>query len=477
MTETQKLLAEYARNSSETAFRELVTRYVDLVYSTAVRMVEGDAHRAQDVTQTVFADLARKAAKLSDEIMLGGWLHRHTCYVAANVMRGERRRRQRERTAAEMNANEDHSEANLSEIRPVLDDAINQLGPDDRTAILLRYFDKHDLRAVGAALGATENAAQKRVSRALDELRGLLKRRGVALSAAALGTALSVEAVSAAPMGLGIAVATTALTGGAAGSGVTATFLNFISLSKIKAVALVAMVTGSVATCVVIENQSQARVRDADNLIQEQAARINQLQVEQASFASRAAQLSPNNLAELLRLRDEAARLRERTNSIAILQAKDARMLAALQQARRGPPHATSAPGTTNDIAKEEAIARLGFAKQLCLAVVQHSFDNQGRFPTGLDQVTTASLYLNTNAGIRLDQFEMVYHGTQDEIGKYADPGRLLVIREKQPWRASDGRWAKAYAFADGSGVVHSEADGNFEKWEKERTAPAPATK
>src|SRR6266496_3543447 len=92
MTDGQQLLAQYAESGSETAFRELVTRYVDLVYSAAVRLVNGDTHLAEDVTQTVFADLARMARTLSREVMLGGWLHRHTCFVASKTMRGERRR-------------------------------------------------------------------------------------------------------------------------------------------------------------------------------------------------------------------------------------------------------------------------------------------------------------------------------------------------------------------------------------------------
>ena len=47
--------------TARTAFRGLVSRYVDLVYSTALRLVGGDTHRAEDVTQTVFVDLARGA--------------------------------------------------------------------------------------------------------------------------------------------------------------------------------------------------------------------------------------------------------------------------------------------------------------------------------------------------------------------------------------------------------------------------------
>jgi RNA polymerase sigma factor (sigma-70 family) len=200
MTDAQRLLADYVTNGSEAAFRELITRYLDLVYSTAVRLVSGDTHRAQDVAQTVFIDLARKAPTLPTDVMLGGWLHRHTCFVASKIMRGERRRQFRESQAVEMNVLQDPSEANLAEIAPILDDAINQLGDQDRTAIMLRFFEQRDLCAIGEALGSSENAAQKRVTRALEELRSLLKHRGVTSTAAALGTVLASEAVTAAPL-------------------------------------------------------------------------------------------------------------------------------------------------------------------------------------------------------------------------------------------------------------------------------------
>src|SRR6266536_3101555 len=115
MTDSQNLLAEFVQTGSDAAFRELVTRYVDLVYSTALRLVEGDTHRAEDVAQTVFVDLARMARTLPNDVRLGGWLHRHTCFVAAKTMRGERRRQSRERQAVEMNAQQDHSKVNLAQ--------------------------------------------------------------------------------------------------------------------------------------------------------------------------------------------------------------------------------------------------------------------------------------------------------------------------------------------------------------------------
>src|SRR2546422_5182901 len=121
MTESQQLLAEYAATGSEAAFRDLVARYVDLVYSAAVRLVDGDTHLAEDVAQTVFMDLSRQARTLSKSVMLGGWLHRHACFVAAKTMRSNRRRQFRERQAVEMNAQQDHSAANFAQLAPILD--------------------------------------------------------------------------------------------------------------------------------------------------------------------------------------------------------------------------------------------------------------------------------------------------------------------------------------------------------------------
>src|SRR5512143_821211 len=98
----QRLLRDYADHRSEAAFAELVRRYVDLVYSAAVRMV-CDAHLVQDVTQRVFVALARQAGRLTDRAVLSGWLHRTARNIAAETVRAEVRRRAREQKAAAMN--------------------------------------------------------------------------------------------------------------------------------------------------------------------------------------------------------------------------------------------------------------------------------------------------------------------------------------------------------------------------------------
>src|SRR2546421_2757080 len=151
MTDDLQLLRRYTEERAEPAFGELVARHIDLVFSAALRVVGGDRHLAQDVTQTVFADLARKARGLSREVVLAGWLYRHACFTAAKAVRAERRRKGREKTAMEMNALQDNTETNWEQIAPGLGEAMNHLGPSDRDAIVLRFLKRQDFRAVGSA--------------------------------------------------------------------------------------------------------------------------------------------------------------------------------------------------------------------------------------------------------------------------------------------------------------------------------------
>jgi len=164
MADSGQLLRDYQQRHDEGAFSELVNRHIDLVYSTALRRTGGDAHLAQDIAQTVFTDLARKARRLPRDVVLGGWLYRHTCFTAAKALRSDRRRQIREREAVAMNAQNEPTDAFWRQIAPVLDEAMNGLNEDDRNAIVLRFFEQQPLREVGAALRTSEDAARMRVA-------------------------------------------------------------------------------------------------------------------------------------------------------------------------------------------------------------------------------------------------------------------------------------------------------------------------
>ena len=334
MTESQQLLAEYVRSGSEAAFRELVARYLNLVYSAAVRLVEGDAHRAEDVAQTVFADLARQARTFSQDTRLGGWLHRHTCFVAANTMRGERRRQSRERQAVEMNALQDQPEANLSLIAPILDDAINQLGDADRTAILLRFFEQRDFRSVGEALGSNEDAARMRVTRALEKLELLLKRRGVTAGSAALAVMLGAHAVQAAPAGLIASISATALSGTAVAATAAATVTKAIAMTTLQKALITSTILAAVGTEIFQMHRASEMREQLQTLWQQQAPlneQVRDLQRQRDEATNRLALFETemagikSNSAGQLKLRGEVTRLQKDSQELAQLKAKVSR--------------------------------------------------------------------------------------------------------------------------------------------------------
>ncbi len=249
------------REGSAPAFRKLVERYIALVNSTALRMTGGNVHLAQDVTQLVFTDLARKAGSLSRGIMLGGWLHRHTCYTALKALRSESRRQKRETIAMEIQTiNETSSQdTHWLDLAPVLDEALNRLGSPDRDVIILRYFQQKNIRSIGQYLGASETAVQKRLGRALEKLRAILGRHGVTLaSASMLGSKLEAGVSAVVPTGMTTTVSTTAV-GSAATLGTGSTLLSLKTIFTSKSAIGFAATLIAVVTTVAIISQSNNR--------------------------------------------------------------------------------------------------------------------------------------------------------------------------------------------------------------------------
>jgi RNA polymerase sigma factor (sigma-70 family) len=259
----QQLLSEYAEQSSEAAFGELVRRYVDFVYSAAFRMVR-NPHLAEEVTQSVFVALSQNARALSGRAVLSGWLHRTARNLAAKTVRGEVRRRAREQEAVVMN------ELSSSEVDPLwerlapeLDAALDELKDADRNVVLLRFFHQCSVREIAEALGLNEDTAKKRVARALQRLRGVLALRGVTVSVGLLVTALAARSVEAAPAGLAAAVAS-ASSAGAGSSAAIGTFshiLKLVAMTKFQATVLALLFVAGVATPGLVSSGSSERSR------------------------------------------------------------------------------------------------------------------------------------------------------------------------------------------------------------------------
>lgn len=322
----QQLLRDYAERHSEAAFGELVRRHLDLVYSAALRMLR-DEHLTEDVAQGVFVALARNACQLTDRPVLSGWLHRTTQNLAANAIRSEVRRRNREQEAAAMNQLlSAASDASWEDIAPHLDAALGELNDSDRDALTLRYFEKKSAPEMAAILGISEEAAQKRVRRAVERLREFLARRGVAVGASGLAVVISANAVQAAPAGLAAAIATSALAGAAAVSAST-----FVATTKIITMttlqkALFAVTVAALAGVTVYQARQTSELR-------------RQIQSQQAQPASLTAQIQ-----QLRHERDDA------TNRLAALAGE-------LAQAKKQPAEVLKLRGEVGSLRQEKALA------------------------------------------------------------------------------------------------------------------------
>jgi RNA polymerase sigma factor (sigma-70 family) len=213
-----ELLAEWAARRSEAAFAQLVDRHIALVHSAARRQVD-DSQLAEEITQAVFTLLARKAGSLGCEVVLAGWLCRAAHFVARDVQKSERRRRHREQLAAHFAArmetiSDPSPEIAWQHLAPFLDEAVAQLREADRNAIVLRYYEQRPLEEVGATLGVGADAAQKRVTRAVEKLRAIFAKRGVPLTTATVAGAVSANAIQAAPAGLAVKISAEAVFAG-----------------------------------------------------------------------------------------------------------------------------------------------------------------------------------------------------------------------------------------------------------------------
>jgi RNA polymerase sigma factor (sigma-70 family) len=290
-----ELLRQYAQGRSEAAFAELVRRHVDFVYGVALRHAR-TAHRAEDATQAVFTDLAHKAREVAHRTEIVGWLYTSARYAAYKIVRSEVRREKREQEAEMIQGRSasPRPEADWREIQPLLDDALNGLGEKDRSAVLLRCVKNLSFAEVGAAVELSEEAARKRVDRALDRLRAQLTRRGVASTAAALALALTEQGAMAAPSSLAASVSSAAIAAGNATPLLTG-LIQIMSTSKI--VAGAAVIAGAVAFTAALhetrrelqaEGQQAAASRDYDQLRDRLALARQRNQADEKAWAGQA---------------------------------------------------------------------------------------------------------------------------------------------------------------------------------------------
>jgi RNA polymerase sigma factor (sigma-70 family) len=476
MNDDAQSLRRYAEDGSEEAFRELVDRHLPLVYSTALRVLGGDSHLAEDVAQRVFADAARKARILARHAVLAGWLHRHTIFTATKAIRSERRRVAREQEAVRMNAEAgpEPSADRWEQVEPHLDQALDALGRTDRDAVVLRFLQRRDLRTVGQALGCSEDAAQKRVTRAVEKLRHFLGRRGVTLSAAALTALLGSHAAGAAPASLAAVISTGAIAAavaagaGAAGAGVASTLFHLMTTEKLTTVAVSTLLVAGLGTPLALQHQAKRNLEIENQALRQQSELVEQLQAENRLLAAvhvdpdEAERLRREN-AEVHRLRGEVALLRSQQQDAERVAAENAELRRMITEMAKD---VAAQQVRTPEQERETNLHLLNLSKKWMLAIHLYAQEHQGLVPAAFADALPFFRADDEIEGLSADDLEIVYAGKLDEIQDWA---RTIVVREREPRLSLGGGWTRAYGFADGHSETHSQPTDDFTAWEQER--------
>jgi RNA polymerase sigma factor (sigma-70 family) len=459
------LLGQYSGKGSEEAFAEIVRRHIDLVYSVALRYA-GRAEDAQDIAQTVFTLLCRKAGKLREGTVLTGWLYETTRYTALRFMRNNIRRQLRERQAQAVGGD---SESVWRHLAPLLEEGMTRLSEGDRTLLALRYFENKSGAETATALGIEEWAARKRIERAVEKLRLFFARRRVSVSAGALTAAISAHSVQAAPVALAGTVAAAAVANGVAGSGSVATVvtgaLKLMTWTNTKTGIGGLIVAASLTVPFVIQHQAQAKMRELDQSARRRAEELSRLQEDNDRLSDSAANRSfaSNQRQDLENLRIEAAALREETNEIARLGAEKRRLEAKIRHDQ---------PKTVVE-EKEDAMAKMSYSRSWVIAFHEYAEQNGGRFPAKFEDAAAFLSGDATNAAaLATEQFEIVFHGM---LSSLKAPQDVIALREKEAWEVTTSdnpnvKWAKAYCFADGHAEVHMERENNFDVFERKHS-------
>lgn len=450
MNDDLTLLQRYADLGDDEAFSTLVRRNLNLVWGAA-RRITADDDLARDVAQTVFTDLARKARRLPRGTMLAGWLHRAATHAASNLVRTHVRRAARESQAMQLidQQTPDPEAVQLKEsLLEALDEGLQSLGEVDRNALVLRFLGGRSLAEVGVALGTGEDAAQKRVSRALDRLREWFTRRqGKVATTALLSTVLNEAGSQAAPAGLAGAVTSAALAGAAGGTaGALAWF-------KVKWVLPLAAVTMALPLLWFPDAWTGwwSDRKTAEPLPVTRAT-VPPAEVASARSGESASPGPPAGLQIPLRPR------------------------AAAPAAPRTPSLVATRPPAPADPAAQEferaSALTLELENQLVMQVQHYLLQHDQMVPPNLEALVAATSP-NVEAA-KLAQALIHFEFVSPPEGTTKASDGLHLFRERKPRRRDDGEWVRNYVTGAGGSRVATLQDTNFEAWERRWLPGAP---
>ena len=303
-------------------------------------------------------------------------------------------------------------------VEPFLDEAMHTLDETDRAAVLLRYFENKTLREVGQTLGTSDDAAQKRVSRAVERLREFFSKRNVTIGVSGLVAVISANAVQAAPAGLAVTISAAVLAGTAVSTSTLVAATKAIVMTTIQK-ALITATIAAVAGAGIYEARQAATMRSQVQTLQQQQAplaeQIRQLQRERDEATNRLASLAneiaslKRNPTELLKLRGEVARLQNTANDPAESAVKNTLAKVNLLKQRLEQTPGAKIPefqflteqdwlnATKNNLDTDDDYRRAfselrnaagqNFRPMMQLALRQYIQANNGQFPTDLSQL------------------------------------------------------------------------------------------
>lgn len=206
------LLRAYQTTGSETAFRALVDRHLSMIYGLALRRT-GNRETAEEVTQSVFTTLARKARSgFRARGSLSGWLYKTAFNHSSTALRAEHNRQRAMDRFRMTQTTHNPGETRLDPaLRDLLDAAVNHLPAADRSLVIQRYIEGRTYRELGETIGKTEDATRKRVGTAVEKLASYFRSHGHAVPVATLCTALGATVAGPAPVSLAGTVTRTAV--------------------------------------------------------------------------------------------------------------------------------------------------------------------------------------------------------------------------------------------------------------------------
>ena len=231
---------------------------------------------------------------------------------------------------------------------------------------------------------------------------------------------------------------------------------------------MAALIIGGIATTLCIQHQAQARLHEQNELLRQQATQLARLQSEHDQLLNLAGKTAdPRTEAQdLARLRVESESLRNQTNVLTQWESENRRLRILARNSQTLLEQ--------QEEAKVMGISRMKYSLRWALAFILYADKHNDEFPGSFEEAAPYFRDRTAEDDRLFDEFEIVYAG--HSYAAITNAVATIVIREKEPRQGPNGKWSKAYGFADGHSEIHSKPPEGFEAYEKQHSFPVRNT-